>query len=655
MLAHAGDDLSDKQQEALPLLIDRLRNEVTRLVAVKVVAEVASSPIIRGEMFDTFIQDSINEVATLLRKSNRVLKLSAFDCLASLLKRSGDHLAAASANLIVTEIEPLLTHESNFTLVPVALQSVNLILASNQAAHSGVQTSILPAIYSMVRSPLLQGPGLEAVLDFLQSMLRVDASLTQDVLRNLMAALQTVKKSSSPSATHINSTVAQCIGAVVKANPSAGASVIESASQVINDASSHTEAELYFNLLVLGEVGRLEDFAKRKALFDKVLSFFEAKAEEVKGAAAFAVGNMSVGNLEAFLPVIEQQMAGGDDRRRLLALSALKELISHGSAQQLSVVANRIWAPLFDICNTTDEATRNLGAECLARLTLTDPARYLPQLQGRLHDPVATTRAAVIAAIRYTLTGKESSQYDVELAPTMVEFLSLLKDDDLDVRRHAMFALNSAAHHKASLIRPHLSVLLPSMYEQTIPRPELLRKVTMGPFTVTMDDGLELRKNAFETMYTLLDTCFGQIKIEELLSRVIAGLTDDDGIKVLCYLMLVRLVALAPAHISQHLDDLVEPMTSTLKVKLRDQATKQEVEKSTELHRAIFRAMIALERLPIQQAQQGGGAAPSSARFEALVREARSGNALYREVENGVRADAVGAGAIGYNGMEIDG
>lgn len=96
-------------------------------------------------------------------------------------------------------------------------------------------------------------------------------------------------------------------------------------------------------------------------------------------------------------------------------------------------------------------------------------------------------------------------------------------------------------------------------------------------------------------------------------------------------------------------------MTSTLKVKLRDQATKQEVEKSTELHRAIFRAMIALERLPIQQAQQGGGAAPSSARFEALVREARSGNALYREVENGVRADAVGAGAMGYNGMEIDG
>lgn len=450
------------------------------------------------------------------------------------------------------EIEPLLTHESNFTLVPVALQSVNLILASNQAAaHKSVQTSILPAVYSLVRSPLLQGPGLEAVLEFLQSILHVDAGLTDEVLKNLMAALQTVRKVTSPSATHINSTVAQCIGAVVKANPPSGPVVIESAAQVINDASSHNDAELYFNLLVMGEVGRLEDFAKRRDLFDKVLGFFEAKAEDVKGAAAFAVGNMSVGNLEAFLPIIEQQIAVGDDRRRLLALSSLKELITHGKIEQLSVVADRIWAPLFEICNTTDEATRNLGAECLARLTLTDPARYLPELQVRLHDNAASTRAAVIAAIRFTLTGKESSQYDTELAPIMVEFLSLLKDSDLDVRRHAMFALNSAAHHKPSLIRAHLPVLLPSMYEQTIPRSELLRKVTMGPFTVTMDDGLELRKNAFETMYTLLDTCFAQIKIEELLGRVIAGLTDDDGIKVLCYLMLVRLAALAPANIAQ--------------------------------------------------------------------------------------------------------
>lgn len=37
------------------------------------------------------------------------------------------------------------------------------------------------------------------------------------------------------------------------------------------------------------------------------------------------------------------------------------------------------------------------------------------------------------------------------------------------------------------------------------------------------------------------------------------------------------------------LEEVVEPITSTLKVKLKDQATKQDVEKSTELQRSLFR------------------------------------------------------------------
>jgi hypothetical protein len=40
------------------------------------------------------------------------------------------------------------------------------------------------------------------------------------------------------------------------------------------------------------------------------------------------------------------------------------------------------------------------------------------------------------------------------------------------------------------------------------------------------------------------------------------------------------------------LDDVVEPITSTLKVKLKDQATKQDVEKSTELQRSLFRGKL---------------------------------------------------------------
>jgi cullin-associated NEDD8-dissociated protein 1 len=64
--------------------------------------------------------------------------------------------------------------------------------------------------------------------------------------------------------------------------------------------------------------------------------------------------------------------------------------------------------------------------------------------------------------------------------------------------------MNSAARTKPQLIRDHLNTLLPNLYKETIIRPELIRTVQMGPWTHKVDDGLEARKTAYETMYTLV-------------------------------------------------------------------------------------------------------------------------------------------------------
>lgn len=72
------------------------------------------------------------------------------------------------------------------------------------------------------------------------------------------------------------------------------------------------------------------------------------------------------------------------------------------------------------------------------------------------------------------------------------------------VQRLAISALNSAARHKPELIRDHLSVLLPSLYKETHIKKHLIRIVEMGPWKHKVDDGLEARKTAYETMYTLV-------------------------------------------------------------------------------------------------------------------------------------------------------
>lgn len=49
----------------------------------------------------------------------------------------------------------------------------------------------------------------------------------------------------------------------------------------------------------------------------------------------------------------------------------------------------------------------------------------------------------------------------------------------------------------------------------------------MGPFKHTVDDGLDLRKAAFECMYTLLDSCLDRLDVFEFLNHVELGLKGN--------------------------------------------------------------------------------------------------------------------------------
>lgn len=83
-------------------------------------------------------------------------------------------------------------------------------------------------------------------------------------------------------------------------------------------------------------------------------------------------------------------------------------------------------------------------------------------------------------------------------------FLQKLTSHLQNVRRLALSALNAAAKTKPHLIREHLGTLLPELYKGTVIKPELIRTVQMGPWQHKVDDGLEARKTAYETLYTLV-------------------------------------------------------------------------------------------------------------------------------------------------------
>lgn len=137
----------------------------------------------------------------------------------------------------------------------------------------------------------------------------------------------------------------------------------------------------------------------------------------------------------------------------------------------------------------------------------------------------------------------------------------------------------------------------------------------MGPFKHTVDDGLDIRKAAFECMYTLLDSCLDRLDIFEYLNYLENGLRDHYDIKMLTYLMVSRMAQIVPSAVLQSkfqifaqnlnenvilflgLDKIAEPLKQTCMLKIKANSVKQEFEKMEELKRSAMRAVVNLQTI----------------------------------------------------------
>lgn len=234
--------------------------------------------------------------------------------------------------------------------------------------------------------------------------------------------------------------------------------------------------------------------------------------------------------------------------------------------------------------------------------------------QAFLSDKSPSVRGMVISALRYTFADTDET-YDEYLRPIVVGMLTtMLNETDLENRRLALTTLNSALHNKPDLILPCLDQLLPLAVKETVIRPELIREVQMGPFKHKVDDGLEIRKvstpvhtvralkrltrpqSAYETLYALLESAFHRINLHDFYDRVVAGIGDEHDIRILCNLMLTKLMALAPDETHRHLDAIAERFRTVLATKPKENAVKQEIEKMHEAARGVLKVSILLNK-----------------------------------------------------------
>jgi len=598
IFCHLGDELHDQLTVCLPIFLDRLRNEITRLTTVKALTMIASSPFHID--IQALLPEALPILAGFLRKNQRSLKLTTLTLLDCIINNYSAALNPELLHTVLRELAPLLS-ECDLHIAQLTLHLLTSVARKEKKAllAGGVGGDILAQVFTLLRSPLLQGVALLSLLEFLQALVEFNASGSglgyRDLLASLMALAQ--KQGLHKTAHH---SVAQAVASLVVTQP-----VSEAFSLVQNFIQEaqhpHSDWQHIFALLCMGEIGKRMDLHQVPSLGQTIIDSFSPPNEEVKSAASHALGSVAVGNLATFLPFILTQIEA-QPRRQYLLLHSLKELITSLSLETdatgpLRSFVPQIWDLLFRHCECSEEGTRNVIAECLGKLTLTDPEGLLPRLRAALNSPSALMRTTIVTAVKFTISDQHQT-IDPLLKQCMADFLLTLQDDDLNVRRVALFAFNSAAHNKPLLIRDLLDSVLPQLYNETKVRKELVREVEMGPFKHTVDDGLDLRKAAFECMYTLLDSCLDQLDVFEFLNHVELGLKDHYDIKMLTYLMVARLATLCPTAVLQRLDRLVEPLRSTCTTKVKANAVKQEYEKQDELKRSAMRAVAALLFIP---------------------------------------------------------
>jgi cullin-associated NEDD8-dissociated protein 1 len=276
-------------------------------------------------------------------------------------------------------------------------------------------------------------------------------------------------------------------------------------------------------------------------------------------------------------------------------LGSLREIIVQQSAsvdsiQKLAGFFNQLSEILFQHTASEEEGNRNVISECLGKLALINPEVVFNALLERVGSDKQETRACIVTAIKFAIHEKAVS-VDPVLQEKIQPFLELLKDNSILVRKAALLSLNYIAYQKPKIIKTYLHQYLPCLYGETRIKKELIHEVTIGPFTHKVDDGLELRKAAFECMYTLLDTCLDSLDLPEFIAQLKEGLEDHEDIKMLNHMILTRLAQKSGTALVANLTDLVDPLRKTVTAKTKEEAVKQQVERNEEMIQSALRAI----------------------------------------------------------------
>lgn len=405
--------LSNEQKARIfELVLERLKNETTRIAAIKTLSTISDAAQSNSELDLSFIMnETLVQLATLLRQQSRGLKQSSLQCLDSLtrcLSIDGDvDMDDGLFDSVLKELGGVIA-DNDLHVCHLSLSACYSILKARPSTGTMVKNHILPAALNLSKSPLLQDPALSSLLVLVKEMITSKA-VTFEELRDLF--VNQLDANNNKSSKQVISNLAECIATIAAvATRSVQTKFIKSAISSIKKSDKGSQSSQLY-LLVTGDFGRMIDLSSMSGIAESIQQVykesFDSPNEDIKHAAALALGRATVGAVDAFLPGILTALEGSSGKKQYLLLSALREFIHcfrDKEGGDLSSNIPVILPYLEKNCESEEESVRSMVAECLGSLACLQPKEILPVLEKLAANPgKPLVRWTVGSAVKFAI------------------------------------------------------------------------------------------------------------------------------------------------------------------------------------------------------------------------------------------------------------
>lgn len=132
------------------------------------------------------------------------------------------------------------------------------------------------------------------------------------------------------------------------------------------------------------------------------------------------------------------------DKQKYLFLNTVREIIIN-NANCLEKYLPRLLALLDSQASHEEESIRSIVAESIGRLFIVYSGDMITTMEQSLSDANALKRSTYAKSFKYSGV---SATDDLMLANISENLVSLIRDDNLDVKKHALEGLTSITHNK---------------------------------------------------------------------------------------------------------------------------------------------------------------------------------------------------------------